>query len=249
MARWSAQGLIDLVLDDGSFESWDQPIDISGHSEGYQSELRAAAERAGTDESVLTGRGLVRGRPGGRRGQRVRLPRRLDRPGSRPADRRVRAPRDRGGAARARDHRLRRDPDAGGDAGVLRDGGDLARRDGSPCRGTALPRAPAPPDHRWRLRVVGLARPRDRRRARCARRLPRAQGVRGARGAPVPVRCPAGRAPRRAGGDRRGGVHRGPSRAARPDPGRARGPCGPAGAAAAGRTPPPRAGRSGSRWS
>ncbi len=63
MVRWSAQGLIDLVLDDGSFESWDQPIDISGHSDGYQAELRAAAERAGTDESVLTGRGLVRGRP------------------------------------------------------------------------------------------------------------------------------------------------------------------------------------------
>ncbi len=61
--RWSAQGLIDLVLDDGSFESWDQPVDITGHSESYQQELRQAAERAGTDESVLTGRGLVRGRP------------------------------------------------------------------------------------------------------------------------------------------------------------------------------------------
>jgi len=61
--RWSAHELIDLVLDAGSYESWDQPIDISGHSSGYQDELRAAAERAGTDESVITGRGLVRGRP------------------------------------------------------------------------------------------------------------------------------------------------------------------------------------------
>ncbi len=61
--RWSAQGLIDLVLDDGSFESWDSPVDVSGHSEAYQEELRRARERAGTDESVLTGRGLVRGRP------------------------------------------------------------------------------------------------------------------------------------------------------------------------------------------
>ncbi len=61
--RWSARKLIDLVLDEGSFESWDQPVDISGHSEGYQSELRKAAERTGSDESVLTGRGLVRGRP------------------------------------------------------------------------------------------------------------------------------------------------------------------------------------------
>ena len=61
--RWSARELIDLVLDPGSFESWDEPIDISGHPAGYQDELRAAAGRAGTDESVVTGRGLVRGRP------------------------------------------------------------------------------------------------------------------------------------------------------------------------------------------
>ncbi len=61
--RWSGEGLIDLVLDDGSFESWDEPVDITGHSETYQAELRAASERAGADESVLTGRGLVRGRP------------------------------------------------------------------------------------------------------------------------------------------------------------------------------------------
>src|SRR5918993_1930404 len=41
---------------------WDHPVDISGHSESYQAELKKAAQRAGTDESVLTGRGLVRGR-------------------------------------------------------------------------------------------------------------------------------------------------------------------------------------------
>ncbi|MEQ6901989.1 carboxyl transferase domain-containing protein [Nocardioides sp. YIM 152588] len=61
--RWSARELIDLVLDPGSYESWDAPIDISGHPEEYRAELRAAAERSGTDESVLTGRGTVRGRP------------------------------------------------------------------------------------------------------------------------------------------------------------------------------------------
>lgn len=55
--------MIDLVLDEGSYESWDQPVDISGHSLAYQAELQAAAEKAGTDESVLTGRGTVRGRP------------------------------------------------------------------------------------------------------------------------------------------------------------------------------------------
>jgi acetyl-CoA carboxylase carboxyl transferase subunit beta len=60
--RWTAHELIDLVLDPGSYESWDQPVDISDLPAGYQDELRAAAERAGTDESVITGRGLVRGR-------------------------------------------------------------------------------------------------------------------------------------------------------------------------------------------
>ncbi|GAA4819707.1 carboxyl transferase domain-containing protein [Nocardioides caeni] len=61
--RWTAREVIDLVLDEGSYESWDEPVDISGHHADYQAELRAAADRAGTDESVLTGRGTVRGRP------------------------------------------------------------------------------------------------------------------------------------------------------------------------------------------
>lgn len=61
--RWGAEELLDLVLDEGSWQSWDRPIDISGHSEDYQRELLAAREKAGTDESVITGRGLVRGRP------------------------------------------------------------------------------------------------------------------------------------------------------------------------------------------
>lgn len=61
--RWSAPELLDLVLDPGSFESWDEPIDVSELPEEYRSALARAAERAGTDESVLTGRGTVRGRP------------------------------------------------------------------------------------------------------------------------------------------------------------------------------------------
>ena len=61
--RWSARELIDLVLDEGSYLSWDVPIDISAHPDDYRAELRAAADKAGTDESVLTGRGTVRGRP------------------------------------------------------------------------------------------------------------------------------------------------------------------------------------------
>jgi acetyl-CoA carboxylase beta subunit len=61
--RWGAEELLALVLDEGSWQSWDRPIDISGHDPAYQRELRSAREKAGTDESVITGRGLVRGRP------------------------------------------------------------------------------------------------------------------------------------------------------------------------------------------
>lgn len=60
--RLTLHELFDAVLDRGSFESWDEPIDISAHSEGYQATLRRAAERAGTDESVVTGRARVHGR-------------------------------------------------------------------------------------------------------------------------------------------------------------------------------------------
>ncbi|MGA8850932.1 MAG: carboxyl transferase domain-containing protein, partial [Aeromicrobium sp.] len=63
MATLTVQALLDLVLDQGSFTSWDEPVDISRHDRKYRAELIAAAERAGTDESVVTGRGLMRGRP------------------------------------------------------------------------------------------------------------------------------------------------------------------------------------------
>ncbi|GAA1525825.1 carboxyl transferase domain-containing protein [Kribbella lupini] len=62
-ARPSARELIEVVLDPGSFESWDEPADLSGHSPAYLEQLEAAAKRSGADESVLTGRGLMRGRP------------------------------------------------------------------------------------------------------------------------------------------------------------------------------------------
>ena len=62
MSRPSVRELLDAVLDPDSFASWDEPIDISDHPADYQTILRAAAERAGTDESILTGRGTVRGR-------------------------------------------------------------------------------------------------------------------------------------------------------------------------------------------
>ncbi len=62
-ARPSARELIEVVLDPGSFESWDEPADLTGHAADYVKQLAAAAERSGADESVLTGRGLMRGRP------------------------------------------------------------------------------------------------------------------------------------------------------------------------------------------
>src|SRR5699024_9686586 len=61
--RLTVSELFDVVLDAGSFETWDEPIDISAHPEEYQAALRRAAERAGTDESVVTGRARVHGRP------------------------------------------------------------------------------------------------------------------------------------------------------------------------------------------
>ncbi|MDP9820200.1 carboxyl transferase domain-containing protein [Nocardioides massiliensis] len=62
-SRTSARDLIDTVLDAGSLQSWDEPIDDSAYAEGYRAELARARERSGCDESVLTGRGTVKGRP------------------------------------------------------------------------------------------------------------------------------------------------------------------------------------------
>lgn len=61
--RLGARDLVELVLDPGSHESWDEPIDVSGYPADYRAAVEKAAERAGTDESVVTGRGLVKGRP------------------------------------------------------------------------------------------------------------------------------------------------------------------------------------------
>ena len=63
-ARLDARGLIALALDEGSFASWDRPVsdvDVAGEDAAYVEELRAAAERSGVDESVLTGRGTIEG--------------------------------------------------------------------------------------------------------------------------------------------------------------------------------------------
>ena len=62
MARLSAHDLIDLVLDEGSWTSWDTAPSRDGVSEAYAAELAAAAEKSGVDESVLTGEARMHGR-------------------------------------------------------------------------------------------------------------------------------------------------------------------------------------------
>src|SRR3954452_5949250 len=62
MERLGAAELIDLVLDGGSWRSWDSPPDRTGVSEEYAAILAAAFEKSGADESVLTGEGLMHGR-------------------------------------------------------------------------------------------------------------------------------------------------------------------------------------------
>ncbi|MGH3365927.1 MAG: carboxyl transferase domain-containing protein, partial [Nocardioidaceae bacterium] len=61
--RRNARQLVELVLDDASYKSWDStPITPAEMSESYAAELAEARERSGVDESVLTGEGRIRGR-------------------------------------------------------------------------------------------------------------------------------------------------------------------------------------------
>ena len=57
-----AADLIDIVLDPGSFDSWDEPLDLSHHPDDYRSTLLRAAAKSGVDEAVLTGTGRLDGR-------------------------------------------------------------------------------------------------------------------------------------------------------------------------------------------
>ena len=152
---------------------------------------------------------------GGCGGQRVRLSRGLDRAS-------VRGPHHRSGAA---GHRrtapaagrdcVRRHPNARGYARLRPDGRDRAGLDGPPCRRTPLPRLSPPPHNRRCLRVLGVARARHRGRARRAGLLPRAEGLRGARGAALPGRGADRGEPHRPRRDRRRGAGRRAARARR----------------------------------
>ena len=59
--RLNAHALIETVVDEGTFVSWDEPLDLDGLDATYLEALERAAERAGTDESVITGSARIRG--------------------------------------------------------------------------------------------------------------------------------------------------------------------------------------------
>lgn len=61
-SRPTARQVLRSLLDEGSYLSWDVSIDVTGCTDRYREELRAAAQRADVDESVLTGQGTVGGR-------------------------------------------------------------------------------------------------------------------------------------------------------------------------------------------
>lgn len=62
MARLSAHELIDLFLDTDSWEPWDTAPSRAGADPDYLDSLERATERAGVDESLITGRGRLHGR-------------------------------------------------------------------------------------------------------------------------------------------------------------------------------------------
>jgi acetyl-CoA carboxylase beta subunit/acetyl-CoA carboxylase alpha subunit len=61
-ARLDARSLRDLVLDAGSWKSWDAPVPPREVDDAYARELLAAAEKTRQDESIITGEGTLRGR-------------------------------------------------------------------------------------------------------------------------------------------------------------------------------------------
>jgi acyl-CoA carboxylase subunit beta len=61
-SRLDARTLRDLVLDPGSWQSWDSPIAVRDVPADYARELAEAAEKTRQDESIITGEGRLRGR-------------------------------------------------------------------------------------------------------------------------------------------------------------------------------------------
>ena len=64
--RLTAVRLRDMLVDDGTWESWDtviaRPAETSdGEDRAYADDLARARQRAGTDEAVITGAGMIGG--------------------------------------------------------------------------------------------------------------------------------------------------------------------------------------------
>ncbi|MFJ5229922.1 carboxyl transferase domain-containing protein [Kitasatospora sp. NPDC088391] len=59
----TARQLLDLLVDPGSFDSWDEPVTAEYADPDYRDALARARARTGLDEAVLTGRALLDGRP------------------------------------------------------------------------------------------------------------------------------------------------------------------------------------------
>lgn len=59
--RATSAELLATLLDPGTWISWDSPADESGLAESYRDDLARSRERAGTDDSVITGRGRIDG--------------------------------------------------------------------------------------------------------------------------------------------------------------------------------------------
>ncbi|MFF1904006.1 carboxyl transferase domain-containing protein [Kitasatospora sp. NPDC058218] len=58
----TARQLIGLLVDPGTFRSWDEPLGPQPDDAGYRAALIRARERTGVDEAVVTGVGLLAGR-------------------------------------------------------------------------------------------------------------------------------------------------------------------------------------------
>jgi acyl-CoA carboxylase subunit beta len=61
-ARLDARALRDLVLDPGSWHTWDTPVPPRTVEDDYARELRRARERTQQDEAIVTGEATLRGR-------------------------------------------------------------------------------------------------------------------------------------------------------------------------------------------
>lgn len=62
MTRLGARQMIDVVADNGTWQSWDEALPDNARDAEYADELACARTKTGLDESVLTGEASIRGR-------------------------------------------------------------------------------------------------------------------------------------------------------------------------------------------